>query len=215
MGCDGWAVGVGEGGAGLGVCGRRDEMLDVRRKRLVPPLTDTQRLLPLSTSCLARRGCSCPLTPLQLSVACVHPPPTPPPPGAPLPPAHYPTRPPTHPLPRARVQVDLFTEADRTGRGGEFASSYASSQLAIAAREQVEELSAQVATMPAEVLKQLNTKKETVTPWWVCVWGGGLRQGRAGGVREGRGGWHSGHRSALPSFAEVATPRSQLGLRST
>jgi ABC-type multidrug transport system ATPase subunit len=74
-----------------------------------------------------------------------------------------------HPvLNEAEWLVDLFTEADRKGRGGEYADVYAGSSLAQAAAAKVAALEAQKDDLPAHVLAELAVKSETVTPWW---WG--------------------------------------------
>eukprot|EP00877_Chromochloris_zofingiensis_P004326 jgi/Chrzof1/13895/Cz08g16130.t1 len=64
--------------------------------------------------------------------------------------------------------VDLFTEADRMGKGGEFADAYDVSQLKKDNDYIVDSLCAQKHVLPAHVQQELSVKTETVTPWW---WG--------------------------------------------
>jgi len=64
--------------------------------------------------------------------------------------------------------VDLFTQADREGRGGDFADAYDASQLKQANLEETALLASKHIDLPPHVLKELATKSETVTPWW---WG--------------------------------------------
>lgn len=64
--------------------------------------------------------------------------------------------------------VDLFTQADRDGRGGDFADAYDASQLKQANLVETSKLASNHTDLPPHVLKELATKSETVTPWW---WG--------------------------------------------
>lgn len=64
--------------------------------------------------------------------------------------------------------VDLFTQADREGRGGDFADVYDASSLKQMNVQQALQLAADHADLPPHVRKELATKSETVTPWW---WG--------------------------------------------
>jgi ABC-type multidrug transport system ATPase subunit len=71
-------------------------------------------------------------------------------------------------LNEAEWLVDLFTEADRKGRGGEYADVYATSALAQTTAAKVHQLESQKDDLPPHVLAELAVKSETVTPWW---WG--------------------------------------------
>ena len=64
--------------------------------------------------------------------------------------------------------VDLFTEADREGRGGDFADAYDASQRKKENEAKVEQLLLEHTNLPSRVHKELQVKSETVTPWW---WG--------------------------------------------
>lgn len=72
----------------------------------------------------------------------------------------------------AEYLVDLITEADRFGKGHEFADAYANSQIAATTRAEVEALvtRGQEQPLPAAMLKELQVSQSTVTPTWWGLW---------------------------------------------
>ncbi|KAF6250828.1 P-loop containing nucleoside triphosphate hydrolase protein [Scenedesmus sp. NREL 46B-D3] len=68
----------------------------------------------------------------------------------------------------AEWMVDVFTQADREGRGGAFADAYEASPLKQANDEEAVLLVQSHADLPLQVQRELGTRSETVTPWW---WG--------------------------------------------
>lgn len=69
----------------------------------------------------------------------------------------------------AEYVVDLITEADRLGKGEEFAAHYEQSPLC---RENMDDLEQYIKEdhldLPPDVQEELKTKRATATPWW---WG--------------------------------------------
>ncbi|WIA12825.1 hypothetical protein OEZ85_006453 [Tetradesmus obliquus] len=68
----------------------------------------------------------------------------------------------------AEWMVDVFTQADREGRGGAFADAYEASTLKQAIDAEALALAQSHADLSPQVQKELATRSETVTPWW---WG--------------------------------------------
>jgi len=65
--------------------------------------------------------------------------------------------------------VDLTTRADHEKKGGEMAELYAKSDLAARNQEDITTYSQQHFMLSAESLKELNTKRATVTPFWFAM----------------------------------------------
>jgi len=68
----------------------------------------------------------------------------------------------------AEYITDLVTEADRLGKGDSFAEAYANSAAAASNRQQLHFYLEERAEISEELLKELQVRRSTVTPWW---WG--------------------------------------------
>eukprot|EP00879_Flechtneria_rotunda_P005742 GHRR01006043.1.p1 GENE.GHRR01006043.1~~GHRR01006043.1.p1 ORF type:complete len:547 (+),score=129.21 GHRR01006043.1:934-2574(+) len=68
----------------------------------------------------------------------------------------------------AEWMVDLFTQADREGRGAAYADAYNASSLKQENVKATDALAQMCPDLPTSVQAELVTRHETVTPWW---WG--------------------------------------------